>query len=95
MDEVTDMLQRMRELLFKPSGVTNDADRAALDVEVQALKAEIDRIADTRRLTIKILNGSYNQLFQIGVTGDTLNTLLTMLVRHHSVLRQGQARQIH
>ena len=76
MDEVTDMLQRMRELSLQAvHGVNNDADRAALDAEVQALKAEIDRIADTTMFNNqKILNGSYNQLFQIGKdAGDTLN----------------------
>lgn len=76
MDEVTDMLQRMRELSLQAvHGVNNDTDRAALDAEVQALKAEIDRIADTTTFNNqKILNGSYNQLFQIGKdAGDTLN----------------------
>lgn len=74
MDEVTDMLQRMRELSLQAvHGVNNDTDRAALDAEVQALKAEIDRIADTTTFNNqKILNGSYDQLFQIGKdSGDT------------------------
>lgn len=75
MDEVTDMLQRMRELSLQAvHGVNNDTDRAALDAEVQALKAEIDRISDTTTFNNqKILNGSYDQLFQIGKdSGDTL-----------------------
>ena len=75
MDEVTDMLQRMRELsLQSVHGVNNDSDRAALDAEVQALKAEIDRIAETTTFNNqKILNGTYDNLFQIGKdAGDTL-----------------------
>ncbi len=43
---VTDMIQRMRELSIQAISDTNtDSDRAALDLEYQALKDEIDRIA--------------------------------------------------
>ena len=48
LSEVSDMLQRIRELsLQSVNGANNDADRASLDAEVQALKAEIDRISST------------------------------------------------
>ena len=44
LQEVTDMLQRMRELALQSvQGSNNDEDRAALDAEVQQLKSEIDR----------------------------------------------------
>jgi len=43
---VTDMIQRMRELSIQAISDTNtESDRAALDLEYQALKDEIDRIA--------------------------------------------------
>jgi flagellin len=41
--EITEMLQRMRELAVQSSNSTNNAtDRAALDAEVQQLVTEID-----------------------------------------------------
>ena len=68
MAEVTDMLQRMRDLALQAvHGVNNDADRATLDAEVQALKAEIDRVSETTTFNNKaLLNGTYDVLLQIG-----------------------------
>ena len=44
--EVTDMLQRMRELAVQSSTATNTStDRAALDLEYQALSDEIQRVS--------------------------------------------------
>lgn len=46
LDEVTNILQRMRELSIQSAnGIYSDVDRSTLDAEVQQLKAEIDRIA--------------------------------------------------
>jgi flagellin len=46
-DEITNMLQRMRELAVQSgTGTTDSADRSYLNQEYQALRAEIDRIAD-------------------------------------------------
>ena len=48
MEEVTNMLQRIRELAVQSAnGTMNSSDRSSLDAEVQALKAEIDRVANT------------------------------------------------
>lgn len=48
MNEVTNMLQRMRELAVQSANDTNtSSDRASLDSEFGQLQAEIDRIADT------------------------------------------------
>ena len=48
--EVSNMLVRMRELAVQSSNGTNGSDeRTALNNEFQALKAEIDRIAETRK----------------------------------------------
>jgi len=79
MQEVNDMLQRMRELSLQAvHGVNSDADRASLDAEVQALKAEIDRVASSTTFNNQnILDGSYNANFQIGYqAGDTLSLAL-------------------
>jgi flagellin len=79
MQEVNDMLQRMRELALQAvHGVNSDADRASLDLEVQALKAEIDRVAGSTTFNnMNILDGSYASSFQIGYNaGDTLSVAL-------------------
>ena len=48
MDEITNMLQRMRELALQAANDTmNTQDRENVDLEVTQLKAEIDRVAST------------------------------------------------
>jgi flagellin len=71
MEEVTNMLQRIRELAVQSSnGTMNSSDRASLDAEVQALKAEIDRVATTTTFNSQnLLDGSYKATFQIGDKG--------------------------
>ncbi len=68
LDETTSMLQRMRELSVQASnGVNSASDRAALNAEVQQLKAEIDRIASTTKFNGQnVLDGSMNATLQIG-----------------------------
>ena len=52
LQEVTNNLQRIRELAVQSANATNSAsDRAALDQEVQQRLAEIDRIASRPRST--------------------------------------------
>ena len=66
--EVTNMLQRIRELAVNSANSTlNDSDRLSLDNEVQALKAEIDRVGSTTTFNSQnLLDGSYAGKFQIG-----------------------------
>ncbi|MEK9963427.1 MAG: hypothetical protein VW776_03805, partial [Betaproteobacteria bacterium] len=46
-NDVTDMLQRMRELAIQAANDTNGtADRSFLNAEVQSLVSEIDRVAN-------------------------------------------------
>ncbi|MEK9688652.1 MAG: hypothetical protein VW276_03420, partial [Burkholderiaceae bacterium] len=69
MEEITSMLQRMRELSLQSSSAVNNAqDRGALDAEVQQLKAEIDRIASTTTFNNqKVLDGTMaGKRLQIG-----------------------------
>lgn len=69
MDEVTGILQRMRELAVQSvNGTNNDSDRAAMNDEVQQLKSEIERIATTTEFNNqKILDGSFKEKkLQIG-----------------------------
>ena len=76
LNEVGNMLQRIRELAVQSSNGTNSAsDRKALQDEVVQLKAEIDRIAETTTFNgTKLLDGSFaNQNFQVGSNkGDTI-----------------------
>ena len=68
MDEVTNMLQRMRELAVQSAnGTVNQSDRGSIDAEIQALKAEIDRVATTTQFNSQnLLDGSYKNTYQIG-----------------------------
>jgi flagellin len=48
LQEVTNILQRMRELSIQSAnGIYSDADRNTLNAEVQQLKLELDRISET------------------------------------------------
>jgi flagellin len=82
MQEVTDMLQRMRDLSLQAvHGSNSDDDRAALDAEVQQLKVEIDRVASQTSFNGQnILDGTFNRLFQIGdQQGDTIRIGLSSI----------------
>jgi flagellin len=74
--EITNMLQRMRELTVQvASGTAVAADRAAADVEFDALRLEIERIADqTQYNGSLLLNGSIGSsgavAFQVGANAD-------------------------
>jgi len=61
MDEVTGILQRMRELSVQSvNGTNNDSDRKALNDEVTQLKSELERIATTTEFNNqKVLDGSF------------------------------------
>ncbi|PIE24572.1 MAG: flagellar biosynthesis protein FliC [Neptuniibacter caesariensis] len=69
LDETTNILQRMRELSIQSANGTYDqSNRGTLNAEVQQLKAEMDRIADTTAFNgQKILDGSLgNVALQVG-----------------------------
>ena len=80
MIEVTDMIQRMRELSIQAISDTNtDSDRAALNLEYQALKSEIDRIAQNTqwngRTFFDGVGFSEPATFQIGSEADQTITV--------------------
>ena len=74
--EVTSMLQRMRELAVQSaSGTMGSTDRTALDLEFEALDAEILRISqNTEWNGTKLLDGSLNASaasnFQVGANAS-------------------------
>ncbi len=77
MGQVTNMLQRMRELSVQAAtGSVNDQDRGSIQQEVDQLKAEIDNIANkTNHNNIKLLDGSAGKIvLQTGTNAnDTMN----------------------
>lgn len=69
LDEVTNNLQRIRELAVQSSNATNsNSDRLALQQEVSQLLSEINSIADKTSFNgVKLLDGSFSgAIFQIG-----------------------------
>ncbi|NBR02765.1 MAG: hypothetical protein EBT94_06510 [Alphaproteobacteria bacterium] len=72
MEEVENMLQRMREIAVQSAnGTYSSSDRANLDAEVQELKSEIDRVVNTTRWNdIVLLDGSYSGSMQIGAKAN-------------------------
>jgi flagellin len=77
MDEMTNILQRMRELSVQASNDTNSSsNRASIQKEVDQLYSELDRIAETTQFNgINLLDGSNKSTtLQIGAnSGETLS----------------------
>ena len=77
MDEMTNILQRMRELSVQSANDTNSADnREAIQLEVDQLHSELDRIASTTEFNgTKLLDGTAGETtLQIGAnSGQTLS----------------------
>lgn len=89
--EVTNMLQRMRELAVQSANDTNSStDRSALQNEVVALRTEINRIADNTEWNgqklFTVANSSAGGIgtaglvkFQVGVDGTTNDVISVQL----------------
>ena len=77
MDEMTNILQRMRELSVQAANDTNSAsNRGSIQKEVDQLYSELDRIAETTQFNgINLLDGSNKSTtLQIGAnSGETLS----------------------
>jgi len=77
MGEISNNLQRIRELAVQSRNATNSAtDRAALNSEAQQLKSEVDRVASQTSFNgVKLIDGSFaNQAFQVGANqGETIS----------------------
>ncbi len=73
LQSVTDNLQRIRELSIQAAnGTLNDADRGAIQSEIDQLSSEIERIGDTTTFNgRKLLDGSEGpQSFQVGANAN-------------------------
>ncbi len=75
--EVSNNLQRVRELAVQSSNATNSAsDRLAMQEEVTQLMAEIDRVANQANFNgVNLLDGTFSaQVFQVGANvGETIS----------------------
>ena len=76
LEEVTNNLQRIRELAVQSSNASNNnSDRSALQTEVSQLLSEINRVADTTTFNgVNVLDGSFSgAAFQVGANaGETI-----------------------
>lgn len=76
MTEITSSLQRVRTLAIQSqNGINSDSDRAALQKEVSALKAEVSRIAQTTQFGgVDVLKGGFSSIFLVGANaGQTIS----------------------
>ncbi|WP_323752015.1 flagellin [Marinobacter sp.] len=77
LEEITNNLQRIRELSVQSANATNSAsDREALNAEVQQRVAEVNRIASQTSFNgLKVLDGTFgDQAFQVGANaGETIS----------------------
>ena len=88
LQEVNNMLQRMRELAVQSKNGTNTAtDRGNLDAEFQALNAEIGRIAETTVFNGQSVldNSNASVKFQIGANNASNNVLAIKLTEVTSI----------
>ncbi|OUR60566.1 flagellin [Colwellia sp. 39_35_sub15_T18] len=80
LDEYTNAVQRMRTLSVQSANGSNSAaDRTALDTEYTQLENELTRIsAQTSFGGVKLLDGTYNEDFQIGADANqTISITIT------------------
>jgi len=80
--EVSNNLQRIRELAVQSANATNSSsDRAALQSEVDQRIAEITRVGNQTEFNgLKLLNGSFvNQVFQVGANAGQTITISSLV----------------
>ena len=80
MAETTTALQRIRTLAIQSqNGINTEADREALQKEVDALRTEISRIATTTQFAgVEVLSGAFSARFLVGAnSGQTISVNLS------------------
>ncbi|SFR77382.1 flagellin [Marinobacter daqiaonensis] len=89
LDEITNNLQRIRDLAVQSANATNSAsDRQALDQEVKQRLAEVERISTQTAFNgLKVLDGSFGeQDFQVGANaGETIGVDLSQGTRRDQI----------
>jgi len=82
MNEITNIVLRMRELAIQmDNGIYTTTDRDNAQLEIDALLAEINKIADNTRFNdVKLLDGSYDQTIRAGNTNaETIRITLNSM----------------
>lgn len=80
LSEVSNMLSRLRELgVQAASDTVGEKERGFIDLEVQQLKNEMQRVAETTRFgSVKLLDGSgENYDFQVDINNDSFADRIT------------------
>jgi flagellin len=89
LSELTNNLQRIRELAVQSANATNSSsDRAALDLEVQQRIAEVNRIASQTSFNgVRVLDGTFGTAqFQVGAnSGETISVSLSQGMRSNQI----------
>jgi flagellin len=87
LSEISNILQRMREISVQSANDTNTpADRQSLQNEVTSLSSEIDRIADSAQFNGKVLlDGTFGSAtFQVGANaGQTISMTISGATNAH------------
>jgi flagellin len=98
LDEITNNLQRIRELAVQSANSTNSSsDRDALNQEVQQRIQEVNRIAGQTAFNgLKVLDGSFGDAaFQVGANvGETIGLDLSTSVRTSAVGGTAQSESV-
>jgi flagellin len=98
LNEVTNNLQRIRELAVQSANSTNSSsDREALNQEVQQRIEEVNRIAGQTAFNgLKVLDGSFGDaVFQVGANvGETIGLDLNASVRTDAIGGVAQATSV-
>ncbi|UXY15330.1 flagellin [Chitiniphilus purpureus] len=82
--QMTDILQRVRELAVQAGNATNtDSDRLAINAEVSQLTSELDRFAQTTQFNgQKLFDGSFTAAtYQVGANANETITATTANLR--------------
>jgi flagellin len=89
LQEITNNLQRMRELSVQSRNATNtDSDRKSLDAEFQQLLSEVDRLAQTTSFNGRnVLDGTLGSSdFQVGANvGETVTVDVSSSMRTNAI----------
>ena len=86
LEQTTDIVQRMRELVIKAqnTGVLTDEENSAISKELTSLRDELDRIGNTAEFnTKKMLDGSLAEkgaTFQIGASANSQDSITVKLM---------------
>jgi flagellin len=80
LNDVTQMLQRVRELAVQyANGTTSSTDQEAIQSEVNQLVSEIDRVGETTQFNgVNLLSGSTTISFQVGANDGEVISVTTI-----------------